>query len=179
MKWLNLIKSHRQQGGGDDGYEIFPVLADRALSEVQHGAAKLSTWLPVVIAFDDALASTPAIDPLLDNAIRRAVMERGISENPWRPVLERALDAAKNLQCEVGPPKSRGRPLAAWLFTARILAPEVANVLERSGIHSSPEHAEGPLIKVLAQAVKAATGKTVANEALSAGLGRHPPFKRL
>ena len=172
----------RRQSYKDNDVEAYVHKAGRALEEVQRCAAKLVECLPIVIATDELLARAlpmMAIDPVVDNAMLRTAMEEGISASPWRAVLERALDVAKDLQREVGPHASRGRPPAGWLLRARILAPRIADVLERSGIHSSHQTANGPLIKVLAQAVKAATGTTVENEALSAALGRHPPFKGL
>jgi hypothetical protein len=178
VEQVNVAEFDRRQDYKDG--EAFVELAGRALTKVQRYSAKLAECLLVVIATDEILTrAAPVMDPVVDNAIRRTVMERGISASPLRPVLERALEATKDLQREVGPPKSRGRPPADWLLRARILAPRIADVLERSGIHSSHETADGPLIKVLAKAMKAATGQTVENDALSSALGRHPPFKGL
>ena len=144
------------------------------------------SWLPFLIKTGDAIDESPLPDDPWELALgRQFIVERDgeaaleVPPGGRRGVYERALAAAESLRLEVRPPPSRGRPPATWTDTARILAPWIANVFERSGIHSSLETADGPLIAVLAQAVKAVTGKTVENEALSSALRRHPPFKGL
>ena len=158
----------------------------RALTEVPCAVAILLEWLPFLIKTGDAIDESPLPDDPWELALgRQFIVERDgeaaleVPPGGRRGVYERALAAAESLRLEVGPPPSRGRPPATWTDTARILAPWIANVFERSGIHSSLETADGPLIAVLAQAVKAVTGKTVENEALSSALRRHPPFKGL
>ena len=182
---LHDLQFWNQRPDSDGQEQAIVDLINRSYSEVQRGVATLCKWLPIMIAIGDQIAEEPPPDPWLIAMFRKLSEERDGEEHANEPpppggrrvIFERALAAAERLARELGPPTSRGRPPADWTNAARILAPRIANAWARVDINSSSEHADGPLIMVLAKAVQAATGKVVETEALSSALRRHPALE--